>query len=44
LEEAGITARVLQWKVDTDELQVAAFVRVDASNQSSASISGERRP
>ena len=44
LEEAGITARVLQWKVDTDELQVAAFVRVDASNQSSASIPGARRP
>ena len=44
LEEAGITARVLQWKVDTDELQVAAFVRVDASNQSSASISAARRP
>src|SRR5919199_445761 len=44
LEEAGITARVLQWKVDTDELQVAAFVRVDASNQSPASIPRARRP
>lgn len=44
LEEAGITARVLQWKIDTDELQAAAFVRVDASNQSSASMPGARRP
>jgi hypothetical protein len=32
LEEAGITARVLQLKIDTRELEVAAFVRVDSSN------------
>lgn len=44
LEEAGITARVLQLKVDTRELEVAAFVRVDASNQPSTSMPGERRP
>lgn len=31
LEERGITARVLQFKVEKGELEVAAFVRVDAS-------------
>jgi hypothetical protein len=44
LKEAGITARVLQWKVDTRELEVAAFVRVDASNQSPTARIGARRP
>lgn len=44
LEEAGITARVLQLKVDTRELEVAAFARVDTSNQASASMAGARRP
>lgn len=40
LEERGITARVLQFKVEQGELEVAAFVRVDASKQASASILG----
>ncbi len=44
LEEAGITARVLQLKVDTRELELAAFARVNASNPASTSMAGERRP
>ncbi len=32
LEEAGITARLLGLEVNTGELEVAAFVRLDASN------------
>ncbi len=44
LEETGITARVLQLKVDTRELEAAAFVRVDASKEASVSRTGERRP
>ena len=43
LEERGITARVLQLKIETRELQLAAFVRVNASNPTSASITGARR-
>lgn len=44
LEEAGITARILQLKVDTDAIDVAAFVRVDASNRQSEPSTGEPRP
>ncbi len=40
LEEGGITARFLQFKVDKGELEVAAFVRVDTSKQASASSTG----
>lgn len=42
LEELGITARVLQLKVDSRELEVAAFVRVDASKEVSAATIGAR--
>lgn len=42
LEESGITARVLQLKVDSRELEVAAFVRVDASKEVSAATIGAR--
>jgi hypothetical protein len=44
LEEAGITARLLQFKIDTSELEVAAFVRVDSSNRTSASNTGAASP
>lgn len=44
LEERGITARVLQFKIDTSELEVAAFVRVDPSKQASAKPTGANRP
>lgn len=44
LEEAGIMARVLQLNVDTRELEVATFIRADASTQSAASTREERRP
>lgn len=37
LEEAGITTRLLKLNVNTSELEIAAFVRVDASNRASAS-------
>jgi hypothetical protein len=37
LEEAGITTRLLKLDVNTSELEIAAFVRVDASNRTSAS-------
>ncbi len=40
LEEAGITARFLQLRTDNKELEIAAFVRVDASKQPSASNTG----
>jgi hypothetical protein len=40
LEEAGITARLLQLRADSNELEVAAFVRADASNQTSAPSTG----
>ncbi|HEY9653449.1 MAG TPA: DUF2993 domain-containing protein [Coleofasciculaceae cyanobacterium] len=33
LEEAGITARILQLQVGTDTLDAAAFVRLDTSNR-----------
>lgn len=42
LEESGITARVLQLKVDSRELEVAAFVRVDASKEVSTVTRGAR--
>jgi hypothetical protein len=44
LEEAGIVARLLKLDINPGELDVAAFVRVDASNQASAPSAGERRP
>jgi hypothetical protein len=44
LEEAGITARLLQFNIDTSELEVAAFVRVDSSNRTSASNTGAASP
>jgi hypothetical protein len=44
LEEAGITARLLQFKIDTGELEAAAFVRVDASNRQSTSSTGAASP
>lgn len=44
LQEVGITARVLQFKVDTRELEVAAFVQVDASNPNSTPTTGAVRP
>ncbi len=44
LEEKGITARVLQFKVDTSELEVAAFVRVDPSKQASVKPTGANHP
>jgi hypothetical protein len=40
LEEAGITARFLKLRTDNKELEIAAFVRVDASKQASASNTG----
>lgn len=40
LEEAGITARLLQLRADSNELEVAAFVRADASNQTSVPSTG----
>jgi hypothetical protein len=42
LEESGITARVLQLKVDSRELEVATFVRLDASKEVSAASEGAR--
>ncbi len=44
LEEAGITARLLQFKVNTGELEAAAFVRVDASKRQSTSLTGSTSP
>jgi hypothetical protein len=44
LEEAGITARLLQLDIDTGELKVAGFVRVEASNRASVPSTGEPRP
>lgn len=44
LEEKGITARVLQFKIDTSELEVAAFVRVDPSKQPSPKPTGATPP
>jgi hypothetical protein len=44
LEESGIVARVLQLSLDTRELEVAAFVQVDASKEGSASITRARHP
>ncbi|HEY9637812.1 MAG TPA: DUF2993 domain-containing protein [Coleofasciculaceae cyanobacterium] len=44
LEETGILARLLKLDINSGELEVAAFVRVDASNQASAPSTQERRP
>lgn len=44
LEERGITARVLQFKIDNSELEVAAFVQVDPSKQASAKPTGANPP
>ena len=44
LEERGITARVLQFKIDSNELKVAAFVRVDPSKQATAKPTGANSP
>ena len=38
LEDAGITARLLQLDINADELELAAFVRVDPSSRATASI------
>lgn len=44
LEEKGITARVLQFKIDNSELEVAAFVQVDPSKQPSPKPTGATPP
>jgi hypothetical protein len=44
LEEAGITARLLKLDINTSELEVAAFVRVEAPNQASTSSTGDANP
>jgi hypothetical protein len=44
LEEAGITARLLKLDINTSELELAAFVRVEASNQASTSSTGHANP
>lgn len=47
LEEQGITARVLQWSLDRDQLSVAAFVQIDPKftlDQSSRLTDSSRRP
>ncbi len=44
LGEAGITARLLELDISDQELNLAAFVRVEASNQASAPQTGVRRP
>jgi len=44
LEEAGITARILQLTANQGELEIAAFVRVDGSNAASTSNREGIRP
>lgn len=44
LEDAGITARLLQLNVNPGDLEVAAFVRADALNRASALGTGMNRP
>jgi hypothetical protein len=44
LEDAGITARLLQLDINADELELAAFVRVDPSSRATASIIGVHHP
>jgi hypothetical protein len=44
LEEAGITARILQLTANQGELEIAAFVRVDGSNAASTSNTEGIRP
>jgi hypothetical protein len=44
LEEAGITARLLKLDINTSELELAAFVRVEAPNQASTSSTGDANP
>ena len=44
LEDAGITARILQLDINADELEIAAFVRADPSSRATASTIGVHHP